>query len=338
MKQTIGWFTLIIAFHLAAGVGADAWAQTKESSVDTRGGATSVTIDNGVSGDGAWLVDVEAGGDTSFGELDSVGFGPENLIFDFFTYVDDNADGSFEPLSVTTIASPPTLTGTGEVTSSGSFTGPNGTINWTAVATIPQGETTYEVVITFDSASAFGDVRVINYFDQDIFGVSDDVLILLGTPGQADFQMLTLDNTDDVGIGHFADYFPGPDATYVGFAADEFSDLRSAIAAGSAGFSTNGVIDTTSLPPMTDARFPDADAFGPEDITGAYAFDLNPASSQATVAFALGGSISGDPVGPGPVPGPDAGSTPIPTLSNIGILVLGVMLLAVGAFGIRRFA
>ncbi|MEE4331405.1 MAG: hypothetical protein V2J10_11085, partial [Wenzhouxiangella sp.] len=262
---------LLGAALLCASVSGIALAQTKDGSDGNRGGG-SVIIDNGVSGDGAWQVEVRPGGDTRVGILDAVGFEPEDLVFDFFTYVDDGADGSFEPLSDTSLSSSPTETGTGEVTSSGSFTGPNGTIEWTAVATIPQGETIYEVTITFTSSSPFGNVRVINYFDQDVFGVSDDVLILLGTPGQADFQMLTLDNTDDVGIGHFADYFPGSDATYLGFAADEYSQLKSAIESGTASFSVNGVIDTTSLPPITDPRFPGADAFGPEDITGAYAF------------------------------------------------------------------
>ncbi|MBS3744810.1 MAG: hypothetical protein KGY48_10705 [Wenzhouxiangellaceae bacterium] len=333
MKDKIVLLAVVAALHMGGAAAGDAWAQSKESSLGTRG-AGPITIDNGVTGEGAWQVSVDIGGDTDFGELDAVGFEPENLIFEFLTYVDDDDDGTFEPLSSTAVSSPPTLTGTGEVTSSGSFAGPNGTINWTAVATIPQGETVYEVVITFDSASAFGDVRVINYFDQDIFGVSDDVLILLGTPGQADFQMLTLDDTDDVGVGHFADYFPGADATYLGFAADEFSDLRSTITSGSATFSINGDIDTTDLPPYSDPRFPAADAFGPADITGAYGFDLNPTSTQATLAFALGGSISGEPVAPGP--DPDAELTPVPMLSNIGMLMLGLIFLAAGMFAIRR--
>lgn len=333
MKDKIVLLAVVAALHMGGVAAGDAWAQSKESSLGTRG-AGSITIDNGVTGEGAWQVSVDIGGDTSFGELDPVGFDADDLIFEFLTYVDDGDDGTFEPLSSTTVSSPPTLTGVGEVTSSGSFAGPNGTIDWTAVATIPQGETVYEVVITFDSANPFGDVRVINYFDQDVFGASDDVLILLGTSGQADFQMLTLDDTNDVGIGHFADYFPGTDATYLGFAADEFSELRSLIAGGSASFSIDGEIDTTSLPPTTDSRFPAADAFGPADITGAYGFDLNPTSSQATLAFALGGSISGEPVAPGP--GPDAELRPVPTLSNIGMLMLGLIFLAAGMFAIRR--
>lgn len=331
MKHASSWITLIIALNMGAGIGGDAWAQAKESFHNTRG-AGPILIDNGVTGDGAWAVNVGPGGDTDFGELDPVDFEPEDLIFEFLTYVDDGNDGTFEPLSSTSISAPPALTGTGEVTSSGSFAGPNGTIDWTAVATIPQGEAVYEVVITFSSASPFGDVRVINYFDQDIFGVSDDVLILLGTPGEAGFQMLTLDDTDDVGIGHFADYFPGAAASYLGFAADEFSDLRSDIEASTASFSVNGEIDTTSLPPTTDPRFPDDDAFGPEDITGAYAFDLDPTSSQATLAFSLGGSISGEPPGTGP----DPAITSIPSLSSLGLAVLALVLMIGGALTIRR--
>lgn len=320
-----------------AGVSSNAVAQTKESANANRGGG-GVLIDNGVSGDGAWAVEVFAGGDTDFGELDPVGFAPENLIFEFLTYVDDGADGSFQPLVDTTITSPPTQTGPGEVTSSGSFTGPNGAINWTAVATIPQGEAIYEVTLTFSSSSSFGEVRVINYFDQDVLSSpSDDALILIGTPGQEDFQMLTLDSTNDVGIGHFADYAPGAAATYLGFAADVWNDLRTAIEAGSASFAINGVIDTNSLPPITDPRFPDDDAYGPRDITAAYGFDLDPTSSEATLSFALGGSISGDPVGPGPDPEPVV-SVSVPTMSTIGFSVLALSLLIVGVCGVRRMA
>lgn len=333
MKSPIGGMALAMVALLFAAVTVNETvrAQTKEGRNAVQG-AGPITIDNGVIGDGAWAVEVGPGGDTGFGELDSVGFEPENLIFEFLTYVDDGSDGTFEPLSTTSISSPPTMTGTGEVTSSGSFTGPNGTINWTAVGTIPQGEAIYEVVITFDSASAFGNVRVINYFDQDVLGFVDDVLILLGTPGDADFQMLTLDNTDNVGIGHFADYFPGSDATYLGFAADEFSDLRTLIEGGLAMFSVNGEIDTSSLPPITDSRFPGADAYGPADITGAYAFDLNSNSTQATLAFSLGGSISGDPVGPGQ----DVDPISVPTMSAIGIAVLTLALVLIAGFGFRR--
>jgi len=332
MKSGIGCLILAGTIQLSMVASGDVLAQTKGSSDSVRG--SGVVINNGVTGDGAWEVEVEAGGDTFFGELDAVGFAPENIVFEFYTYVDDNADGTFEPLSLTSISSPPAVTGTGEVTSSGSFSGPNGTINWTAVATIPQGETIYEVVITFSSTSPFGSVEVINYFDQDVFGFSDDVLILLGTPGNADFQMLTLDNTDDVGIGHFADYFPGSAASYLGFAADEYFELQDTIESGAATFSVNGNIDTTSLTPTTDSRFPAADAFGPEDITGAYGFDLDPTATEATLAFSLGGSISGDPVGPGP--GDDDETVAIPTLSTFGILLLALALMIATVFGVRR--
>jgi len=292
-----------------------ALAQAKGEPLESRGGG-GILIDNGITGDGAWAVEVLAGGDTAFGELDAVGFTPENLIFEFNTYVDDGDNGSFVPLSSTTVTSPPTLTDTAEVTSSGSFAGPNGQIDWTAVASIPAGEATYQVMVTFESASTFGDVRVINYFDQDILGFSDDVMIVLGTPGASDFQILTLDNEDDLGVGHFADYFPDS-ATYLGFAADEFSALRSAIEGDSAAFSAGGEVNTTALPPLNDPRFPGAEAYGPADITDAYAFDLDPNSTQATLTFSLGGSISGEPIGPGP-----GESVSVNTLSPAGLALL----------------
>ncbi|WP_376694129.1 hypothetical protein [Wenzhouxiangella sp. EGI_FJ10409] len=302
-----------------------ALAQGKGEPRESRGGG-GILIDNGVSGDGAWAVEVLAGGDTEFGELDAVDFAPEDLIYEFNTYVDDGDDGSFVPLSATTVTSPPTLTDTAEVTSSGSFTGPNGQIDWTAVAAIPAGEATYQVTLTFESASAFGDVRVINYFDQDILGASDDVMIVLGTPGASNFQILTLDDTDDLGIGHFADYAPDS-ATYAGFAADEFSELRSAISGGTATFSVGGDINTTLLPPLNDPRYPGEEAYGPADITDAYAFDLDPGSTQATLAFSLGGSISGEPIGPEP----GGESLSVNTLSPVGLALL-MLVMAVAAF------
>ena len=311
-------------------------AQSKPGSAN-RGVGTTVTLDNGLTGDGQWRVDSGAGGDTRFGELDPAGsLGPENLIFDFFTYVDPGIDGGAIALSDTTVASSATQTGPQEATSSGSFAGPNGQIDWTAVATVPAGEQIYEVDITFSSSSPFGDVRIINYFDQDVFGVSDDVLILLGTPGASDFQMLTLDDTDDVGIGHFAGYQTATNASYIGFAADEFSDLRSVIEGAGTSFSVSGNIDTTDLVPTTDSRFPSADAYGPADITGAYAFDLSPTATSAGVQFSLGGSVSGE------VPGgePAGPQVPIPTLGTIGMLLMTMLMLALawrsGLIGARR--
>lgn len=302
----------------------------------TRGVGTTVTLDNGLTGDGQWRVESGAGGDTFDGRLDPAGsVGLTNLVFEFFTYVDPGIDGGAIPLSGTTVSSPASQTGPQEATSSGSFTGPNGQIDWTAVATVPSGEQVYEVDITFSSSSPFGEVRIINYFDQDVLGFSDDVLILLGTPGANDFQMLTLDDTDNVGVGHFAAYQTATNASYVGFAADEYSDLQDAITGGGTTYSVAGNIDTTSLPPYSDPRYPGNDAYGPADITGAYAFDLNPTATSAGVQFALGGSVSGE--APGGEPGEQI---PIPTLALPGLVLLALLMLAVarrsGVIGQRR--
>lgn len=309
-----------------------------QSKPDTpiRGGSTFV-LDNGITGDGQWRVTVADAGDSRNGELDPSGStGLTDVIYDFFTYVDVGSDGSAVRLANTTISSPASQTGPNEVTSSGSFAGPNGQIDWTAVATVPTGEQVYEVDMEFSSSSPFGDVRIINYFDQDVLGPGDDVLILIGTPGQNDFQMLTLDDTDDVGVGHFAGYQTASNASYVGFAADAFSDLRSDITGSGTSYSVPGNIDTTSLPPYSDPRYPGNDAYGPRDITGAYAFDLNPSATSAGVQFSLGGSVSGEAPGGEPA-GPQVA---IPTLGTIGMLLMAMLMLALawrsGLIGARR--
>jgi hypothetical protein len=294
----------------------------------TRGGA--IVLDNGISGDGQWQVSVGAGGDTTIGSLDGAGpIGLEDLIFQFLTYVDAGSDGGAVPLSLTTISSPPTSTGPQEVTSSGSFPGPNGDIEWTAVATVPEGEQSYEVRISFSSSSAFGDVRVINYFDQDVLGVADDILILLGTPGDTDFQMLTLDDTEDLGIGHAAGYDTAANASYVGFAADQYPELQSAIEGAGTSYAVAGNIDTGSLPPYSDPRYPDNDAYGPRDITGAYAFDLDPAADSAEIQVGLGGSVSGEVPGDDPDDPDPIEQIPVPTLALPALLLLGMLMLVI---------
>jgi hypothetical protein len=279
-----------------------------------------ITIDNGISGDGAWSVESDDAGDSRDATIDPTGaLGPTEVVYDFFTYIDVGSDGSAVRLA-DSVSSPAALSGPNQVSSSGSFAGPNGTVNWTSAASIAPGSPIYDVVLTFTSSSPFGDIQVINYFDEDVLGNSDDVLVVIGTPGSDDFQLLTVDDDEDVGVSHAASYSAANGMSYNGWAADEYSDLQSAIEGVGATYSVTGVIDTTSLPPYSDARFPANDAYGPEDITNAFAFTLDPGASSASVTFSLGGSPdAAPPVVPPTTPG---GPRPIPTLGPIGLGLL----------------
>lgn len=256
--------------------------------------AVPITINNGVTGDGAWQVTVDSGGDSSSGVLDPAGpIGPSDVIFDLATLVDPGADGRASELRDTTITSPPTLTAPGQVSSSGTFVGVNGPVNWNSVSRIAPNSLIYQNSVTFSSGAPFGTLRVLCYLDEDVVGSGDDIMVLFGTPGQADFNVLTVDNTDNFGVAHAAGYLTATNATYIGWAADEYSDLINAIANAGTTYSIPGVIDTTSLPPITDARYPGRPVFGPNDITNAFAFDVTPTATTATIACSLGGLPTG---------------------------------------------
>lgn len=289
--------------------------------------AEAVFINNGVVGDGRWEVDALAGGESRTGNLDPTGSpggitGSTEIIFDYFHYVDVGANGGGVQLGNTTVTSGPTLTGPNQVTSTGSFAGANGTIQWTAVSSIAPGSPLYLTNLSFTSSAPFGTLRVIQYLDEDVVGVSDDHLIVIGTPGAADFQLLTIDDNLPIGVSHAAGYSTANSMTYIGWAADEFADLRTAITGSGATYTIAGVVDVTDLPPIVDPRFPTNPAFGPRDITSAIAFDVDPNATFASVLFSLGGAPEGTPTPPPNGQVPEPGSLTLLALGLGGFALL----------------
>ena len=120
-----------------------------------------------------------------------------------------------------------------------------------------------------------------------------------------------------------AGYLTATNASYVGWAADEYSDLYSLILTTGATFSVAGVVDTTSLPQPHDNRYPGRPAYGPADVTSAIAFDLAPAANQASLNLVLGGRA-------------EEHLRTVPVLGVAGLGVLLALLAASGAVALRR--
>jgi hypothetical protein len=219
------------------------------------------------------------------------------FFFAFGNIIDVGSNGGAIDLGTSTITLQPTLISPDVVASEGNFAGANGTVNWRVESSIENGESRLTNTVTFSSATPFGDVQFINYLDQDVNGITDDLISVVGTPGEDDFRVFTLDNPERVGFGQGGIYQPGPglvNATYSGWAADQWPDLIADIAGPGVNFTVAGNVDTTALPPFVDPNL--GAAFGLNDTTSAFAWNLDPAATTATVTsfMELAGVTPGD--------------------------------------------
>lgn len=288
-----------------------------------------VTINNGITGDGAWEVVVEDAGDSREGTIDPAGpEGPTDVIFRLQAQFDIGLDGQDGNLADVT-TSPAALTNPGEVTSEGTFAGPNGTINWVAVSTIEPDSPLYTVQYQFSSAQPFGATRIITYFDEDVLGPGGDIVVVIGTPGQPDFQLLTVDSGADVGVALAADYAGANNMTWAGWAID--------FCCGSP--STYSIPGDIFLPATTDPRFPDNDVYGPADVTTNFAWDFDPDATTASMTIGLGGSPDAMPPPPVVPPPPplDIDMKPIPVNSNFALAMLLLLVGALGLGALRKY-
>lgn len=221
----------------------------------------------------------------------------QDFIFDYSTLIEFG--GTVIDLSATTITQQPTLIAEDVVESRGSFAGPNGLVEWIATSSFVDGTSrlTSRVDLSAAAASTLGDIRVINYLDEDIEGVGDDILVTTGTPGLDDFRAFTLDGPRRVGFSHGGFFETGGDnlvgATFTGWAADQFPQLLGQINAGTQEFSIPGTIDLADLPENPDPDF--GSFFGPNDVTTAFAWNTDAGATTATVTAFLE-LLSIDPV------------------------------------------
>jgi hypothetical protein len=260
--------------------------------------ALAVTIDNDIASGslGHFSADVGSGGyvDDAYvtAELSaSGGLTTDQVIYDYLTFIDIGS--SVFELDDSNITNSASLTGDDEVTSAGSFTGSGGNqINWTAVSWIPDGSATMATRYTFTAASGtLGNLVLQQYLDEDVNNsTSNDVLVATGSPDARNLQLFTIDDAEVYGISHSGAFSPSQglvNADFLGWAADEYSDLRSAIRNQTATVSRSGIINYDSLPAYTHPVL--GQAYGPEDVTSTLAWKAVEAATKAVIITTLGG-------------------------------------------------
>ncbi|MEO1128897.1 MAG: hypothetical protein AAFX05_04215, partial [Planctomycetota bacterium] len=135
---------------------------------------------------------------------------------------------------------------------------------------------------------------------------ANDNLVAVGTPGGADFRLVTIDPSG-IALSQYANFTTTTGMSYIGWAGDHTLDLRSDIEGPGGSYSPTGVVGPPLIfDAISDPRFPDAPAFGPDDIETAIAFDLNPNATSATVSFFMEASV-----------------IPAPSVGTVGLLTLG---------------
>lgn len=253
--------------------------------------ARADVLENGLFGDGKWRVNALSGGDTSTLEIDPVGPLPLSGMIDHtYTYIDVGANGAATYLSNTSQGSQVYEPGPNCYRSMGSFAGTNANIDWTARACLPFNTQRYTVTLTFESFQPLGTLRVISFLESAILGFNiADRLGVFGTPGQNNFRLLSIDGTDAVGFTRGASFNNSANATYAGWAASDGGTLVTRLLSQQPVlFTPAGNIDTGELQQVNDPRYPGVPVYrGISSATpaSAFAFDLTPTATTATISF-----------------------------------------------------
>lgn len=297
--------TSLLDDSVGAGFTPDGYPQTDTNGDGSVGGLlpTGPEVDNGTLIDndvapgipGQFAFDVMDGGNASFmgdsgvtAQGNTQPFTDRDFIFDFTNYLDVGGSGNAVNLQNSDVTMPATLVDGDRVVSEGTVQGQNGPVNWHVESHLNDGESIVYNTITVSSEEALGDLQFINYLDEDVELVSDDLLYTEGTPGSNDFRIFTLDDAERVGFSQGGILEAGPqlvNATYDGWVADEFPSLMADIVGTGVGYTVPGNINTAALPPFTDPDL--GEAYGLEDITTAMAWSVDPESNEATITTLL---------------------------------------------------
>jgi hypothetical protein len=242
-------------------------------------------------------VDVTPGGETrtafvTAARLASNDIFTTDVVFDYSSLVDPGNDGLGFSLSDSDTVTGPSAdpNNPNAVTSSGSFFGINqNVISWTAVSSIALGAQVMTTTYTFTAETGvLGPLRFLQYLDEDVQGVGDDVFFSTGLAGSGDLQLFTFDNTDVYGLSHAGSLLPGTglqNASFAGWAADHFDNMRPRITGSGQSVSPTGVI--TNLQGFQHPQL--GPVFGPADIVSVLAWDVDPNAASAVITTSLGG-------------------------------------------------
>lgn len=166
----------------------------------------------------------------------------QNYAFLYTTFIEVTSDtGSRTRIPLINAFGPndnpnPILVGPDRVRSSGVFTAFGREIRFTAETFIVNNRAVAYTKLDFETvdganftAGNIGAIRVISYLDQGVTADDADVLYQIGTPGQADFRLMTLNETARVGFTHGGVYENDSinqfNASYSGWVTDDAGDL-----------------------------------------------------------------------------------------------------------------
>ena len=288
--------------------------------------AAAIVINNGLPSTtvGYWSTDVISGGEVNAANITAVGTPSgtthtnSQVIFDYFSYVDVGPLGAAVQLPATTVTSPAALTGTNQVSSAGTFAGAGGnTINWSVTSSIPAGGSVLSSTYSFTAApgSLLGAIRFYQYLDEDVLGAGDDVFITRGSVATSDLQLFTIDNAEAIGVSHSGAFTAGlTNATFAGWAACTYNNMKGPIVAGTQAVSAAGEIcaGLAGVPINHPVVGP---GLGPRDIVSVLAWDVDPNAASASFITTLGGVPSAQDI-------PTDPSVPEPT--TVSLLVTGL--------------
>lgn len=260
------------------------------ASLATAGVSQAVTIDNGVAAGtvGHWSVDVVGGGQSRDGVVtaqrkDNNSATTSEIIFDYYTYAVVNGVG------VQLSTNGATLNSSGQVVSSGTLNGQNGLVNWTATSSIAAGSSILTNVFNLSSVNPLGNLSLLQYLDEDVDGVSDDVFFTRGSAATGNLQLYTIDNAQAYGISHSGAFSTAQgllNAGFSGWAVDNYNDMKSRIEAGNQALSPTGVIEA-GLPASTNAYV--GAVLGPVDVVSVLGWTVDASATSATILTTLGG-------------------------------------------------
>ena len=231
-------------------------------------GYYAVDIGDGARSNNGWI-----GAGTNIGDVE--------FIFEYSPYYSISGDNG------TLFTGAPIEISSNTLETTGKISGQNGIINYRCVSYIPPGEMLLIQTWTFSSSNAFGDVRFMQYLDEDVFSVNDDVLIPLGSYFQGNLELYTVDGPTRVGTFQSVSTNDERNVAWVGWSADKFPLLKTAIQTATVIFDLDGYIETNNLPPLPGTS---PQEYGPNDVTSAVAYDLTSNATRAILTVVLGGT------------------------------------------------